>query len=207
MIVSELYLYPVKSCRGILVQEAEVTRCGFRHDREYLVVDAGGVFVTQRTTPALALVEPELSDGGLRLRAPKLAPLEIPWELRTPTRLLNVKIWHDAVDAWDAGDEPAAWFSEYLGQPCRLVRIGTGFRRGQRPGRSQEGTCRSRLGRGREIWSGFGVRLPQQDATSQHEESGASAGEITNHRNLLITKEIRHGRTFLFFKRSCQLAR
>jgi uncharacterized protein YcbX len=29
MIVSALYIYPVKSCRGNLVQEAEVTRLAF----------------------------------------------------------------------------------------------------------------------------------------------------------------------------------
>ena len=70
MVVSALYIHPVKSCRGNLVQEAEVTPFGFRHDREFLVVDAEGVFLTQRTTPALALIEVELAGDGLRLRAP-----------------------------------------------------------------------------------------------------------------------------------------
>lgn len=131
MIVSALYIYPVKSCRGNLVQEAEVTPFGFRHDREFLVVDEEGIFLTQRTTPALALVEVELAGDGLRLRAPNLSPLRLPWQTGEPARSAVVRIWRDTVSAWDAGNEAAAWFSEYLGRTCRVVKRGLedGFRR------------------------------------------------------------------------------
>ncbi|MBV9488402.1 MAG: MOSC N-terminal beta barrel domain-containing protein [Verrucomicrobia bacterium] len=129
MIVSELYLYPVKSCRGIRVGEAQVTRYGFRYDREFLVVDADGVFLTQRTTPALALVTTELVDGGLRLQAPKLPPMEISWRTDQLSRPVDVKIWRDAVSAWDVGDDIAEWFSEHLSRPCRVVRMGAEFHR------------------------------------------------------------------------------
>jgi len=131
MIVSALYIYPVKSCRGNLVQEAEVTPFGFRHDREFLVVDVDGVFLTQRTTPALALIEVELAGDGLRLRAPGLTPFQLSWQTGEPERSVTVKIWRDTVNARDAGDEAAAWFSEYLGRTCRVVKMGVGdeFRR------------------------------------------------------------------------------
>jgi uncharacterized protein len=129
MIVSAVYIYPVKSCRGILIQEAEVTPSGFRHDREFLVVDADGTFLTQRTTPALALVDVQLADNGLRLCAPDSAPIQLPWHSGEPARLATVKIWRDTVNAWDAGDEAAAWFSRYLGRTCRVARMGDGFRR------------------------------------------------------------------------------
>jgi uncharacterized protein len=131
MIVSALYIYPVKSCRGNPVQEVEMTPFGFRHDREFLVVDKEGVFLTQRTTPALALVEIELAGDGLQLRAPNLSPLQLPWQPGEPARSSVVKIWRDTVRAWDAGDEAAVWFSEYLGRTCRVVKrgMGDGFRR------------------------------------------------------------------------------
>lgn len=129
MFVSAVYIYPVKSCRGSLMQAAEVTPFGFRHDREFLVVDADGVFLTQRTTPALALIEVELTGDGLRLRAPDLSPLQLPWQPGGSARLSTVKIWRDTVEARDAGDEAAVWFSEYLGRTCRVVKMGNGFRR------------------------------------------------------------------------------
>ena len=58
ILVSGLYVYPVKSCRGISLEAAELAERGIRHDREWMVVDADGSFMTQREWPALARVEP-----------------------------------------------------------------------------------------------------------------------------------------------------
>ena len=131
--VAGLHIYPIKSCAGVSLSSWEVTRFGFRHDREFLVVDEQGSFLTQRTHPKLALVqtfpEPEL----LRLRAPNLPELVVPWfgspmdyagELRR-----SVAIWRDQVEADDLGDEKAEWFSSHLGFRVRLVRIGKRYQR------------------------------------------------------------------------------
>lgn len=40
----------------------------------------------------------------------------------TPT--LAVTIWDNTVTAYDCGEQAAAWFSQVLGTPCRLVRSG-----------------------------------------------------------------------------------
>lgn len=41
------------------------------------------------------------------------------------------------VEAVDCGDEAASWLSEFLGQPCRLIRQSPDFSRAmkKRPGR------------------------------------------------------------------------
>ena len=44
MTVTELHIYPVKSCRGIALQGAEVGRLGFLHDRQWMFVDGRGKF-------------------------------------------------------------------------------------------------------------------------------------------------------------------
>eukprot|EP01038_Epipyxis_sp_PR26KG_P000109 gene109-biopygen83 len=36
---------------------------------------------------------------------------------------LKVRVWDDAVDAYDMGDVAAQWFSDFLGRPARLVRF------------------------------------------------------------------------------------
>ncbi len=64
--ISGLYIYPVKSCRGISLDEAEVGPTGFVHDRQWLVVDRHGTFMTQRDWPALARVTAAISADGLR---------------------------------------------------------------------------------------------------------------------------------------------
>ena len=61
--ISELFLHPIKSCRGISVQHCLLTHTGFAFDRQFVVVHAGskeGKFITGRTHPALALVTPSL---------------------------------------------------------------------------------------------------------------------------------------------------
>ena len=35
----------------------------------------------------------------------------------------TVTVWDDTVPAWDMGALAAQWFSDFLGQPCRLVRF------------------------------------------------------------------------------------
>jgi uncharacterized protein len=126
--LTHLNVYPVKSCRGIPVGSATLDRWGIQHDRNWMVVDADGVFVSQRTQPRLALVEPALDEERLTLRAPEMPALELPVSGRAgPPRM--VTIWRDACQALDQGDGAAQWFTRYLGQPARLVRIGGGFER------------------------------------------------------------------------------
>lgn len=49
--IAELLTYPVKGCAGTSVRTAELTRAGLAHDRTFMVVDAEGVFRSQRKDP------------------------------------------------------------------------------------------------------------------------------------------------------------
>ena len=120
--VTGLFIYPVKSCRGIALDEAEVTATGFAHDREWLVVDRHGVFMTQRDWPALARVEVSVVPGGIELAADGMVRLAVtPPEPDVPRQ--RVFIWQDECEATPAGRDAAQWFSELLGTTCRLVRM------------------------------------------------------------------------------------
>ena len=57
--VSQLWVYPVKSCAGVMVQEATLTDTGLLHDRCWMVVDAHGEMVSQRD------VQPEDEDDEI----------------------------------------------------------------------------------------------------------------------------------------------
>lgn len=126
-ILTHLLLYPIKSCAGIAVRSATVLESGLValgvHDREWMLVTEDGQFLTQREHPRMALVRP-LPDGqALRVHAPGMDELALPlaWDAAAPAR--TVKIWDDTVDAADCGDAAAAWFSNALQSPCRLVRF------------------------------------------------------------------------------------
>ena len=120
--LAALYCYPVKSCRGVLLDEAVLNRRGIIHDREFMIVDAEDRFLTQRATPTLGRVRTAMTDDALYLRADGMDELCVPWH--APRRASRqVTIWRDSVTAADAGGEAAAWLSEVVGQTCRLVAI------------------------------------------------------------------------------------
>jgi uncharacterized protein len=125
-VLTELVLYPIKSCAGIAVERAQVTAAGLSalgvHDREWMLVTDDGQFLTQREHPRMALVTPEVQGGSLVVHAPGAASLVLELSAADgPPR--TVRIWDDAVTASDCGDAAASWFSDVLGSACRLVRF------------------------------------------------------------------------------------
>ena len=125
--IARLFVHPVKSCAGTEVREALLTEAGLESDRAWMVVDACGVFLTQRTLPRMALVRPEVAGEVLVLRAPGMPELRL--EAPAAPVPATVTVWQDTVPAWDAGEAAARWFSTFLGQPCRLVRCDPAHRR------------------------------------------------------------------------------
>jgi uncharacterized protein YcbX len=93
-------------------------------DREWMVVDANGEFLTQREHPKMALIKPLIKRNALSVRAPGMPILKVPLWLPEDAEplIVNVRVWNDTVEAWDCDDKTAAWFSRFLGVPCRLVR-------------------------------------------------------------------------------------
>ena len=134
-ILSELILYPIKSCAGMSVREATLTSAGLSvdavYDREWMVIDEQGRFLTQREHPRMALISPRLKSDVLELRAPGMLRLEIPLGLPDPEheRTRQVTVWDDTVLAYDCDEITATWFSKAIGVPCRLVRFHAGATR------------------------------------------------------------------------------
>jgi uncharacterized protein YcbX len=75
--VRSLHIYPVKSCRGIDLEAAEVTATGFRFDRRWMVVTPDGGFLSQRSHPELARVSTRLEHDRLILDATDRSSLEV----------------------------------------------------------------------------------------------------------------------------------
>lgn len=120
-VISRLFVYPVKSCAGIEVQEAILTETGLEFDRAWMVVDGQGEFLTQRELPRMVLIKPQLKHYEMVLRAPGMLALHIKLnEVEEPVR---VRIWDEEVKAYDMGATAAQWFTDFLGVTARLVRF------------------------------------------------------------------------------------
>jgi uncharacterized protein YcbX len=125
--IAALFVYPVKSCRGIAAREATVTERGLQNDREWLIVDSSDRFVTQREVPQLALVLPSLAEHALRLDAPGMPSFDVAYDIGGDHR--SVTIFRDTLPAIDQGDNAARWLSSYLQRAVRLVRFDAALRR------------------------------------------------------------------------------
>ncbi|MGV2831258.1 MOSC domain-containing protein [Myxosarcina sp. GI1(2024)] len=128
MIVSEIYIYPIKSCQGIKLQRAKVMPKGFVWDREMMLVTKTGKCLTQRQYPLLAKVRVNLNINNETITlssedesVPALTFISTPDGTK-----MDVEIWGDRTVAIDQGDEAAGWFHRFLeleeGKECRLVR-------------------------------------------------------------------------------------
>jgi uncharacterized protein YcbX len=119
--IAALYVHPVKSCARISVDQALVTETGLEWDRQWMVVDEAGEFVSQREVPKLALVRPTLRANDLVLRAPGMLALHL--ALDAIESEARVRVWDDELNAGDMGDLAAQWFSDFLGRRVRLARF------------------------------------------------------------------------------------
>jgi uncharacterized protein len=103
--IAALYVYPVKSARGIALQDAALTRAGLSQDRRWMLVGQSGRCLTQRELPRLALL---LARQGERC---------------------SVSVWGHECEAFDEGPAVADWLRQLLDHDCRLVRFDPAHRR------------------------------------------------------------------------------
>jgi hypothetical protein len=134
--IRELGFYPIKGCRGFSPRTARVEATGLAldadgaadvGDREWVIVDADGRFLSQREHPRMALIDPTLTSTHLRLKAPGMLLLEVPFA--SEGDVLEVQVWNDRVAAVTQGDIADAWVSRYLDKPARLMRFDPEARR------------------------------------------------------------------------------
>ncbi|WP_353148362.1 MOSC N-terminal beta barrel domain-containing protein [Pollutimonas bauzanensis] len=122
--ILSLHSYPVKSCAGLTHTNIAISEAGLAFDREWVIVDRQGIFMTQRRYPRMALIQPGLSDGTLHLQAPGMPALAVTPTPEAPVPPpVSVRIWSNDTLGADEGDNASQWLSEFLDTPCRLLRV------------------------------------------------------------------------------------
>jgi uncharacterized protein YcbX len=121
--ISEIWIYPIKSLGGIRLQRAALTERGLQWDRRWMLLDSKGQFMTQRQIASMALLEVSLHPDHLEVkhREKSISPLAVPLEIPKPADLVEAPVWDDVTSAYLVSTEANNWFSEALGQACRLV--------------------------------------------------------------------------------------
>lgn len=133
MIVSKLYVYPLKSGQGIELQQAQVQSKGFVGDRLMMLVAGNGRFITQRQFPQLAKIQVTIVGESITLQVVDNTFPSITFISSLNGALIEVEMWRDRFLAIDQGNEVAQWFHQFLNLPgdkvCRLVRQSTAHTR------------------------------------------------------------------------------
>jgi hypothetical protein len=121
--ILHLYIYPIKSLGAISLQKVVMEKEGLRGDRRFMLVDAQGKFITQRTRPELTrFVLSETVEGFLIRDVVSGLSKELPWFPVLGSHL-QVEIWEDHLPAREVLDGWADWFSKALAESVSLVQL------------------------------------------------------------------------------------
>jgi len=142
--LTELNIYPIKSCKGFSVPRWKVGKFGLEFDRMWMIISPeNNRFITQRQQPKLATLSPEFNEKKteLLLTAPGMNPIQIPIskEKKKQSPEIIVGIWGDNCRAVDEGDEVSKWLTSFLGVEARLVRMPDNHDREISPKYSRDG--------------------------------------------------------------------
>jgi len=117
--VSAINIYPVKSLAGTSMEAAQVQIRGLARDRRFVLVAEDGTAFTQRDNPKLSTLKTSVDEASLSILS-NLGSVRVPIPSNGSPRG-KVEIWYNETEAADCGDEVAAWFSEFVTTPVRLL--------------------------------------------------------------------------------------
>ncbi len=121
--ISQLWIYPIKSLGGVLLESTQVEQRGLQYDRRWMLVDKDNHFLSQRKITKMALISVELSEFGLSVRAPDMPVLIIPYPDPQIELYDNIDVtcWDDTITAQHINGSIDNWFGEFLDLDCQLV--------------------------------------------------------------------------------------
>lgn len=139
MKIEEIWIYPIKSCAGYRVAESELQTTGLKHDRNWMLVDESGRFVSQRKLPSMARITAVATEDHLRIRFRHPSEKSLSETVHRAESWhghwleadldpgsqnpASVSVWSDTVTAHCYPDDINSELSSWLGQTVRLVKM------------------------------------------------------------------------------------
>src|SRR5262249_39935352 len=120
--VTAIYIYPVKSLRGVSLQQAKLENGRLVGDRNWILVDERGAFMHMRDYPRMARISANVSSGGIEVGMDGMRPLDIErpaFNANAPIE--HVPLWRRFAPVTRVGPDADEWFTRALGVTCRLM--------------------------------------------------------------------------------------
>ena len=121
--LTHIYLYPIKSCCSISVQEWPLTSMSLLYDREWMIIDQNLNPLTLKRLPLLSQIKPfiNLKDQQLMLNAKNHSPFIIDINNDSSIIKSTVKLT-DGIHCHVYGGEIENWLTNVLGIYATLAR-------------------------------------------------------------------------------------
>ena len=129
--ITQLRVYPIKSCRGFQIHATKLTRRGLDLDRKWMFVDKHTrKFLTIRDISDMTLVDTALDGKNLKISLKGTGKsISIPayptqeW-LEKHTTLVPTKVWDSETDGYQYSDEVCNMFTDHFGREVSLILKG-----------------------------------------------------------------------------------
>ena len=128
-VMSEIYIYPIKSCRGISVQRCVIHNGHLKYDRQFALVDSSGEVLRLAKFPKMAHIRPfiDFERHLMIVTCPKYpTPLTIDLNVNDEYSTIiprSANICGTICQGQIVGDQLVSeWFTNYLCVPCWLVQ-------------------------------------------------------------------------------------
>ncbi len=123
MHLTGIFIYPVKSLRGVRLEEAPLINGRLVGDRTWLLVNKFGRFMHLRDYPQMARVEATITAGGLTVRTDTMPSFEIEsvHGASGEPDVTHVRLWRRSAPVVAVGGDADEWFTRALGVACRLM--------------------------------------------------------------------------------------
>jgi uncharacterized protein YcbX len=127
--IADIQVYPIKSLGGFSVKEWPVLPEGLAFDRQWMLVDENGKFITQRANANLALLKVHYfhwEDDFFEVES-LLTQSKIQIPIKFSSESKKTIVWDDEVDSFYYQNDINKWFSSELGMDCFLVKKDSNF--------------------------------------------------------------------------------
>ena len=123
--IQRLFIYPLKSTKGLSIEKTDVDKQGFDNDRRVAVIDRNGRIVTGRDHPKLVLLSSELNEKYLILSSPLFL---VTFSLPRKKSPVPIKLFGNRIVGIPFNRNANDWISQYLDGEFKLVYLGEQFR-------------------------------------------------------------------------------
>ncbi|QHM70508.1 YcbX family protein [Mixta intestinalis] len=123
IVLSRLFIHPVKSMRGLQLSHAQVRESGLAFDRLFMLTAEDGTFITARQFPQLVQFIPALMPDGLWLQAPDNSSATLRYSDFQPQDAAT-EVWGNHFTARIAPQPINDWLSGFFPHPVQLRWVG-----------------------------------------------------------------------------------